>query len=161
LNVLYTVLIIVYRDMVWNLGKLQGPYNRLRFYVEMASPCTNRLKLCLLALIFQQYGRMNDSTGWCHSMIAPLCQQYIDFHRAQVCINADKKTEKRLWSSFQTISWFTISLVSLFLNAVGWKEKRRRSVTKNSYLPAGKKPKSCFSPDRSIRQKMFSCFLIG
>ena len=46
--------IIVNRDMVWKLGKLQSAYNELQFNVETASPCTNLLKFCWL--IFQQHG---------------------------------------------------------------------------------------------------------
>ena len=38
---------IVNPDMVGKPGKLQSVYNELRFYAELASPCTNLLKLCL------------------------------------------------------------------------------------------------------------------
>ena len=46
-----SLLSIVNSDMVWKLGELQSVYNELSFYVELASPCTNLLKFCLL--IFQ------------------------------------------------------------------------------------------------------------
>ena len=42
---------LVQTDMVWKPGELESVYNELRFYVELASPCTNLLKFCLL--IFQ------------------------------------------------------------------------------------------------------------
>ena len=42
---------IVNPDMVWKPGELQSVYNELSFYFELASPCTNLLKFCLL--IFQ------------------------------------------------------------------------------------------------------------
>ena len=42
---------IVNPDVVWKPGELQSVYNELSFYVELASPCTNLLKFCLL--IFQ------------------------------------------------------------------------------------------------------------
>ena len=44
-------LTIVNPDMVWKPGELQSVYNELSFYVELASPCRNLLKFCLL--IFQ------------------------------------------------------------------------------------------------------------
>ena len=35
-------------DMVWKSGELQSAYNKIRFYVELASPCTNLLEFCSL-----------------------------------------------------------------------------------------------------------------
>ena len=39
---------IVNPDMEWKPGELQSVYNELSFHVELASPCTNLLKFCLL-----------------------------------------------------------------------------------------------------------------
>ena len=45
-------IVIVNPDMVWKLGELQSVYDELRFYVELASPCTNILKFCLLDPVY-------------------------------------------------------------------------------------------------------------
>ena len=75
--------IMVNPDMVWKPGELQSVYNELLFYVELASPCTNLLKFCLL--IFH-------STVECFSEATLLDDCFIIpkihcLHRAQVCIN--------------------------------------------------------------------------
>ena len=45
---------IVNRATVGNSANFKRRYNELRYYVEMASPCTDLLKFCLL--ILQQRG---------------------------------------------------------------------------------------------------------
>ena len=44
-------------------------------------------------------------------MIASLCQKRYCFHRAQVCINMNKKVEQRRWLSFQTIFRLPMALL--------------------------------------------------
>ena len=77
---------IVNPDMVWKPGELQSVYNELRFYVELASPCTNLLKFCLLirliALARQCYWTIASPKIHC-------------LHRAQVSKNTNKRIEPK------------------------------------------------------------------
>ena len=95
---------IVNPDMVWKPGELQSVYNELSFCVELASPCTNLLKFCLL--IFQYTVEcFGEATLLDDCFIIPKIHC---LHRAQLSINNNKKIEQRRWPSLQTISRLTL-----------------------------------------------------
>jgi hypothetical protein len=88
--------IIVFRDMVWKLSKLQSSFNELEFYVKpYLTSCTS---FVLSLLIFKYHGWMTELKR-CYWMIRSvywntMCS--LTVHRAQNCINANKKIEQRL-----------------------------------------------------------------
>ena len=85
--------------MVWKPGELQSVYNELSFHVELASPCTNLLKFCLL--IFQYTVEcFGEATLLDDCLIIPKMHC---LHHAQVCIHTNKKIAQRRWPSLQTM----------------------------------------------------------